>query len=97
MKVIIDGRFVLDDADLHRRLAGAFGYGPIYRPGLDGLRERLSAGDPRPLQLTWIHAACIRLALGRALFDTFVALLEEIEAQDDGKEWAKRFVFRLFD
>ncbi len=97
MKVIIDGRFVLDEADLHRRLAGALGYGPFYRHDLDCLRERLAAGDPRPLQLTWIHAACIRLALGRALFDRFVAVLEEIEAQDDGEEWAKRFVFRLFD
>ncbi len=97
MKVIIDGRFVLDEADLHRRLAGAFGYGPYHRHDLACLRERLAAGDPRPLQLTWIHASSLRLALGRAAYDAFVAALEEVEAQDYGKEWAQRFVFLLFD
>jgi RNAse (barnase) inhibitor barstar len=97
VNVVIDGRFVLDEADLHRRLAGAFGYGPLYRHDLAALRQRLSAGDPRPLQLTWIHVASLRLALGRARFDAFVSVLEEVEAQDDGKEWARRFVLRLFD
>ena len=97
MKVIIDGRFVLDEADLHRRMAGAFGYGPLYTPNLDSLRERLAAGDPRPLQLTWIHAAAIRLAVGTARFETSVAALEQIEAADAGKEWNQRFVFRLFE
>ena len=97
MKVVIDGRFVLDEADLHRRLAGALGYGPYHRRDLACLRGRLAAGDPRPLQLTWIHAASLRLALGRPAFDAFVAVLEELEAQDDGKDWAQRFVFRLFD
>ena len=97
MRVIIDGRFVLDEADLHRRLAGALGYGPYYRNDLESLRERLAAGDPRPVQLTWIHASTIRLALGRAAFDEFVAVLEGVEAQDEGKSWPERFVFRLFD
>ena len=97
MKVIIDGRFVLDQADLHRRLAGALGYGPMYRYDLDDLRAHLSAGDPRPVQLTWIHASTIRMALGTAAFDRFVAVLEAVEAEDMGKEWSRRFVFRLFD
>jgi RNAse (barnase) inhibitor barstar len=97
VKVIIDGRFVLDEPDLHRRMAGAFGYGPCYHHDLDSLCERLTAGDPRPLQLTWIHAACIRMAVGAAIFDKYVAVLEQVEAQDAGKEWSHRFVFRLFD
>ena len=97
MQVIIDGRFVRDEADLHRRLAGALGYGPYYRSDLESLRERLAAGDPRPVQLTWIYATTIRLALGRAAFDAFVSVLEEIEARDEGKSWSERFVFRLFD
>jgi RNAse (barnase) inhibitor barstar len=96
MKVIIDGRFVLDEADLHRRLAGAFGYGPYYRHDLDSLRERLSAGDPRPVELVWICAESIRMALGTAVFDTFVATLEQIAADDEGRDWPERFVFRLF-
>jgi RNAse (barnase) inhibitor barstar len=97
VKVIIDGRFVLDEDDLHRRLAGAFGYGPFYTYDLDSLRERLAAGDPRPLQLTWIHAASIRMAVGTAPYQEFVAVLEQIEAEDVGKHWLERFVFRLFD
>ena len=72
MKVIIDGRFVLDEADLHRRLAGALGYGPFYRHDLECLRERLADGDPRPLELVWIHAQSMRMALGTARFDRFV-------------------------
>ena len=97
MRVIIDGRFVLDEADLHRRLAGALGYGPYYRPDLDCLRERLAAGDPRPVQLTWIHVPALQLALGRARFEAFVAMLREIEAGDDGKPWGQRLVFHLID
>jgi RNAse (barnase) inhibitor barstar len=97
VRVIIDGRFLLDEADLHRRLAGAFGYGPCYRYELPSLHERLAAGDPRPVQLTWSHAAAIRLALGRATFDRFVAVLRAIEAQDAGRSWNERFVFHLLD
>ena len=97
MKVIIDGRFVLDQADLHRRLAGAFGYGPYYRHDLDALRERLNAGDPRPVELVWIHAESIRMAVGTAAFDNLVSALEEVAADDSGRDWPERFVFRLFD
>jgi hypothetical protein len=97
VKVIIDGRSVLGECDLHRRLAGAFGYGPLYRPCLDGLAERLGAGDPRPLQLTWIHAAALRMALGTAMYATFVSTLEGVAAADEGKDWSERFVFRIFD
>lgn len=97
MKVIIDGRSVLDEADLHRRLAGALGYGPYYRHDLGCLRERLAAGDPRPVQLIWIHAVSLRLALGRAAYDAFVGLLRDVEAGDEGKPWNQRLVFRLFD
>jgi hypothetical protein len=59
MKVIIDGRFVLDEADLHRRL--------------------------------------IRMALGTAAFQTFVATLEQVAAADDRRDRAERFVFRPFE
>lgn len=97
MKVIIDGRFVLDEADLHRRMAGAFGYGPLYTPDLESLRRHLSAGDPRPLLLTWIHASSIRMAVGATTFDEYVAVLEQVEAQEAGKKWSQRFVFLLFD
>ena len=97
VRVVIDGRFVLDEADLHRRLAGAFGYGPYYRNDLESLHERLAAGDPRPLELTWTHATTIRLALGRAMFERFVSVFEGVERQDEGKSWTERFVFRMLE
>ncbi|MFF5082514.1 barstar family protein [Actinoplanes sp. NPDC000266] len=97
MKVVIDGRFVLDEADLQARLAGAFGYGPFYRRDLAGLRDRLCAGDPRPLELTWIHAGAVRLALGGALFRDYLAVFEAIEVADERKHWAERFIFRLYE
>lgn len=97
MNVIIDGRFVLDESDLHRRMAGAFGYGPLYCPSLDALHDRLAAGDPRPVQLTWAHGPALRLALGPSRYAGFVAMLETVEEEDAGKDWAQRFVFRLLD
>jgi RNAse (barnase) inhibitor barstar len=97
MDVVIDGRFVLDEADLHRRLAGALGYGPCYRRDLEDLRDHLEADDPRPVQLTWIHAASIRMALGSRAFRRTVETLEDIEARDAGRTWGDRFVFRLLD
>jgi RNAse (barnase) inhibitor barstar len=97
VRVIIDGRFVLDEADLHRRLAGAFGYGPLYEPGIEALSERLSAGDPRPLLLTWTHASTIRMALGSPAYSALIGMLEAVAAADADKCWTERFVFRLFD
>ncbi|GAA3940731.1 barstar family protein [Actinoplanes auranticolor] len=97
MNVVIDGRFVLNEADLQRRLAGAFGYGPFYRHDLDDLRDRLAAGDPRPVQLVWIHPEAIKLALGVALYDNYVSTLERIEAADEGRSWNERFVFRVLE
>lgn len=95
MNVVIDGRFVLNEADLHRRLADALGYGPHYRydlddlDDLDDLRKYLNAGDPRAVRLVWVHPESIRIALGVAAYDDFVSTLEEIEAKDAG-----RLVFR---
>jgi len=97
VNVVIDGRFVLNEADLQRRLAGAFGYGPYYRMDLDDLRAHLAAGDPRPVQLVWIHCEAIKLALGVALYDSYVDLLAEIEAADEGRDWNERFVFRILE
>jgi RNAse (barnase) inhibitor barstar len=97
MQVTIDGRFVLDEADLQHRLAAALGYGPFHAHDLESLRERLVDGDPRPVKLIWTHCAALRLALGQARFDMFVAILEAIEALDAGKPWSQRFVFRQFE
>ncbi|MEV4349126.1 barstar family protein [Actinoplanes sp. NPDC049596] len=97
MKVFIDGRFVLDEADLQRRLAGAFGYGPFYAYDLAALRDCLAAGDPRPLELAWIHADALRLALGNATFRAYLKVFEAIEVDDERKPWDQRFIFRLFE
>ncbi|XVV14357.1 barstar family protein [Actinoplanes sp. CA-131856] len=97
MKVVIDGRFVLDEADLQARLAGAFGYGPFYGRDLAALRDRLAAGDPRPLELTWIHADSIRLALGGATFLAYLAVLEAVEIADERKPWDERLIFRIIE
>ncbi|MBG0565745.1 hypothetical protein [Actinoplanes aureus] len=88
---------MLDETDLHRRLAGAFGYGPRHRLDLTSLRDRLAAGDPRPVQLTCINGSVLRMVLGNARFGEFVELLEKIEALDQGKHWTERFVLRMFE
>jgi RNAse (barnase) inhibitor barstar len=88
--VVIDGRFVLNEADLHRRLAAALGWGPRYRHDLDDLRDHLTGGHPRPVRLVWMHPESIRIALGVAAFEEFVRTLTEIEANDAG-----RLTFRM--
>ena len=97
MKGVIDGRCVLNEYDLHRRRAGAFGYGPRYTHDVEALRERLSAGDPRPVELVWIHGEAIRMAVGAAAYTELVGLLEGIEADDQERDWTDRFVFRLLE
>jgi RNAse (barnase) inhibitor barstar len=97
MNVVIDGRFVLNEADLQRRLAGALGYGPRYRHDLDDLRDHLAAGDPRPVRMVWIHAEAVKLALGVSLYDSYVGMLAEIEAVDEGRGQGERFVFRILE
>jgi hypothetical protein len=37
------------------------------------------------------------LALGAGAYDAFVAMLEQVEAADAGRDWPHRFVFRLFE
>jgi RNAse (barnase) inhibitor barstar len=97
VNVIIDGRFVLDEADLHHRMAGSFGYGPMYSHSFESLRDHLAGGDPRPLLLTWIHSGSIRLALGSAVFERYVGMLEQVAVADEGQDWNRRFVFRLLE
>ena len=97
MNVVIDGRFVLDEADWQRRLAGAFGYGPYYRHDLDDLRDHLAAGDPRPVHLVLIHAEAVKLALGVALFGNYLAMLHHIETADEGRPWNERFILRVLE
>ncbi|WP_067497658.1 barstar family protein [Actinoplanes sp. TFC3] len=97
MELVIDGRNVLSEADLHHRLAGALGYGPFYRRDLDDLRDRLSAGDPRPVRLVWINAASLRMALGLTAYDTMVSTLERIATDDADRPWRQRFVFHILD
>ena len=97
MNVVIDGRFVLNEADLQRRLAGALGYGPYYRYDVDDLRDHLVAGDPRPVQMVWIHAEAVKLALGVPIYDSYVGTLTEIAAADEGRGWGERFVFRILE
>ncbi|MEU7902199.1 barstar family protein [Actinoplanes sp. NPDC049118] len=95
--MFIDGRFVLNEADLQQRLGSALGYGPYYRHDLGDLHLHLAAGDPRPVKLVWIHPQAVRLALGVALFDTYVETLQRIAADDEGRHWNERFVFRILD
>ena len=97
VQVIIDGRSVLVEADLFHRLAGGLGYGPCHAHDLESLRGRLAGGDPRPVQLVWTHSDVIRLVLGQARFERFLAMLKSIEAQDVDKPWNERFVFRQFE
>lgn len=97
VKVVVDGRFVQDEADLHHRLAGAFGYGPSYRKDVESLRERLAGGDPRPVELIVTHPESIRLALGRAAYDRLVGVLEKIEEAERDRPWNERFVLHIFD
>ncbi|GAA3473073.1 barstar family protein [Nonomuraea roseola] len=95
MRVIVDGRRVSSEADLHRRLAGPLGFGPYYGNNLAALWDRLTTDVERPVEVVWTHWEESKANLGAELFNEICLLLDEVQAQDVERGSRDRFAFEL--
>ncbi|MEV6895411.1 barstar family protein [Kribbella sp. NPDC051137] len=93
--VLIDGRDVFSERDLHRILERQLEFGDYYGRNLAALRDRLLADVPRPVRLVWTNSAVSRSRLGEELFARIKAVLEEVVQQDIDLGWEDRFEFLL--
>ncbi|GAA3245887.1 barstar family protein [Nonomuraea helvata] len=95
MRVVVDGRQVSSEADLHRLLAGPLDFGPYYGNNLAALWDRLSTDVERPVELVWTHWEESRANLGADLFDRIRRLFDKVQAQDAAWGLRNRFTFEL--
>ncbi|MFI6833789.1 barstar family protein [Kribbella sp. NPDC050241] len=93
--VLIDGRDVYSELDLHRILERQLEFGDYYGRNLAALRDRLLTDVPGPVRLIWTHSAVSRSRLGDELFTRITAVFEEVAQQDADFGWDERFEFRL--
>lgn len=54
--IIIDGRNIHTESDVHSILAELMDFGPYYGRNLDSLWDRLSTDIERPIKITWHHS-----------------------------------------
>ncbi len=54
--MILDGRDIHTESDLHRILAEIMDFGPCYGRNLDALWDCLSKDIERPIIITWCHS-----------------------------------------
>ncbi|GAA1633358.1 barstar family protein [Nonomuraea maheshkhaliensis] len=95
MRLIVDGRQISSEADLHRLLAAPLDFGPYYGNNLAALWDRLSTDVERPVELIWTHWEESKAHLGSDLFDKICQLLNRVQEQDAASSLRDRFTFEL--
>jgi ribonuclease inhibitor len=94
MRVVLPGRKICSEGDLHDVLTETLDLGEYYGRNTSALWDRLTTDVPRPIDLVWEDWEFSKSSLGAA-FDEICELFREVEAQD--LEWGlvDRFTFRL--
>lgn len=82
-RVVIDGRTIADESDLHDLLIQVLGFPDYYGRNLDALWDGLTGWAPMPLEIIWMNVAASRRALGGRL-EAWLKLFRDAEAQIDG-------------
>ncbi|PDO10033.1 MAG: hypothetical protein BLM47_09485 [Candidatus Reconcilbacillus cellulovorans] len=82
-RVVIDGRTIAGEDDLHDLLARELGFPDYYGRNLDALWDGLTGWAPMPLEIVWTHVEASRRALGGRL-DAWLELFRDAEARIDG-------------
>ena len=95
MKLVIDGRTIRSESDLHDLLASKLDFGPYYGRNLNALRDRLSTDVERPVDLVWQYSAASRDMLGSELFEQIAALFVKVMKHDERFEPDERFTIRF--
>lgn len=94
-EVLIEGRDVHSEMDLHRALEKQLDLGEHYGRNLAALRDRLTTDVPRPVRLIWRDSAVSRERLGEELFTTIAATFSAVADQDAGYGLDDRFTFHV--
>lgn len=94
MRVELDGRTILSEAEFHAALAVCLDLGGYYGRNLNALRDVLTGSVERPVALVWHDADTSRAAMPEQ-FKAIVAILEEVAAQDRAYGWDERFEVEL--
>ena len=95
MRVVIDGKAIRSEADLHDQLAGPLDFGPYYGRNLNALWDRLYRDVERPVELVWADAAVSEENLGAELFATIAKLMTDVMADDAKHPAENRFTVRF--
>jgi ribonuclease inhibitor len=81
VKIVIDGRAISYESDLHCQIAKALNL-RYYGRNLDALWDVLSGGVERPFAIVWANSSWPRDQLGSA-FDSIVRVFDKTRAQDE--------------
>lgn len=95
--VVIAGKEIRTEVDLHRALASALNFGSSYGDNLDALWDRLTTDVERPVESVWFDASKSREQIGAELFDRIVGLLRVVEAQDANHAYVDRLTVQILD
>ncbi|PFG46944.1 ribonuclease inhibitor [Amycolatopsis sulphurea] len=95
LRVVIDGRSIKSEQDLHRLLAEKLDFGPYYGYNLNALWDRLYRDVPGPVELIWTESEASKNALGAERFQVISKLLVEVMEDDLTKAPEERFTVRF--
>ncbi|MDX5386420.1 MAG: barstar family protein [Marinobacter sp.] len=84
MRVVMNGREILSEADFHNKISEAMNFPSYYGKNLDALWDVLSTDIERPVTLVWENADSSKESMGNS-FAKIVDLLNRVMAQDE--EW----------
>lgn len=92
--MIIDGRDIHTESDVHRILAEIMEFGPYYGKNLDALWDCLSTDIERPIRIIWCHSDLSKKRLGER-FDKIIEIFERVRQQDIIFSWEDKFDYWL--
>lgn len=95
MRVVLDGKSIDTERDVHLAFASQLEFGDYYGWNLAALRDRLLTDVPRPVRVVWTDAAESRRRLGAELFDRICEIFNEVVEQDHEFGWTDRFEYEL--
>jgi ribonuclease inhibitor len=86
VRVVIDGKTVKSEKDIHGQLSRQLDFGPYYGNNLDALWDRLYRDIPGPLELVWEDSETSKENLGEELYGrasgVFSKLMELSEKEE---------------
>ncbi|WP_410586903.1 barstar family protein [Amycolatopsis sp. lyj-23] len=95
MRVVIDGKAVKSEKDVHDQLKRQLDFGPYYRNNLNALWDRLYRDVERPVELVWENSGASREHLGAELYGQIKKLLTDVMDDDAKNPPDERFTVRF--